>query len=312
MPAAFRRQVETVFAPLREHVTDWPAFLDACASPLPTCLWRHPQRVDSGASFLLILEESGIRANAVTWADDVYRIERPGGIGTSFPYLTGLCHVQEEVSVLAADALGALRHERVLDLCAAPGGKTARLALAAMANTGTIVANDRSPGRLRALRGNLDRLGVMNTSVTRFDATGYPEEAGLFDRVLVDAPCSCSGTLRKQPTAIDAVTPDALQMLSGVQRAILRRAIALCKSGGTVLYATCSLVPEENELVVDAILNEGAEVHLDDLELAIESSPGLTEWRGNALDGSLERCRRIYPHQNDTGGFFLAKLRKHG
>lgn len=303
---------ERALGNLREHIGDWHEFLEACRTPLPACVWAHPERI-SPSELAEMLTSMMFAPAPVAWASDVFRIGTDDKIGFSFPYLAGLLHVQEEVSILAADVLGAAPGERVLDVAAAPGGKAARIALRTMNNTGSLVANDRNPGRLRALRGNLDRLGVVNASVTCYDATGYPDAAGTFDHVIVDAPCSCTGTIRKNPRALADADPESLVRLSGLQRAILRRAAAICRAGGSILYTTCSFAPEENEAVVDAVIREHDErLSLESIDLSgVVHSPGLNSWGGATFDASLERCIRIYPHQNDTGGFFLARLRKH-
>lgn len=306
-----RQSISDGLAELRPYIDEWDDFVDACALPLPTVAWAHPGRT-TPAELADLLTGCGIRTTPVAWADGVLRLDPASGAGSTFPFLAGLCHVQEEVSILAADVLGVKPGERVLDLCAAPGGKTARIALCGMRNAGTVVANDRSPGRLKALRGNLDRLGVINTSVTQFDATGYPPGAGSFDRVLVDAPCSGTGTVRKHPEALDASSAGALAAMPGLQKAILRRAIALLKPGGTLLYSTCTFSPLENEVVVHETLAEHPELRLEPIMVQqFEMAPGLTSFGGRDFDPTLADTRRIYPHQNDTGGFFLARMTKH-
>lgn len=201
--------------------------------------------------------------------------------------------------------------QRILDLCAAPGNKTAQIAVQ-MENRGTVVANDISAGRMRALRQVQERLGLLNISTTVYDGSNYPGGAGLFDRVLVDAPCSCEGTSRKEPSVLERVGPSISLKRSGGQRALLRKAVQLCKPGGRIVYATCTYAPEENEAVVDAILREQPEgvrlvpARLDDFN----TSEGLTEWAGQTFDPSLRRTMRVWPHQNDTGGFFIAVLER--
>ncbi|WP_233204237.1 RsmB/NOP family class I SAM-dependent RNA methyltransferase [Halegenticoccus soli] len=128
-----------------------------------------------------------------------------------------------------------------------------------------------------------------------------------FDRALVDAPCSCEGTCRKNPDALDEWTMDHVRSVAGIQKGILRRAVQATKPGGTVVYSTCTFAPEENEAVLNHVLREEA-CRLVEFDAPLETSPGVTEWDGEEYDPSVERAHRVYPHQNDTGGFFCAKL----
>jgi NOL1/NOP2/sun family putative RNA methylase len=199
--------------------------------------------------------------------------------------------------------------ERVWDAAAAPGSKTTQLS-ALMDDEGLVVANDNNLGRLSALRHNAERLGVTNLAVTNQDARNFsvnPFDFEEFDRALVDAPCSCEGTCRKNPDALDRWTLDHVRSVAGIQKGILKRAVQATKPGGTVVYSTCTFAPEENEAVLDYVLRE-EDCRLVEFDLDLETSPGVTEWEDEEYDPSVELAHRIYPHQNDTGGFFCAKL----
>ncbi|MCB0167428.1 MAG: RNA methyltransferase, partial [Anaerolineae bacterium] len=135
--------------------------------------------------------------------------------------------------------------------------------------------------------------------------------AGLFDKILVDAPCSCEGTTRKEPNIIERTGEAVSCKKSGSQKALLRKAVQLCRPGGRIVYATCTYAPEENELVVDAVLRDYPSVRLVGAEIkGLQTSAGITAWQGQALDPSLRLAIRIWPHHNDTGGFFIAVLEK--
>jgi 16S rRNA (cytosine1407-C5)-methyltransferase len=248
--------------------------------------------------------------------------------GQRWWYCAGLAHAQEAVSQLPVTLLDVRPGQRVLDLCAAPGGKTAQLALA-LGNRGTLLANDFAAERIAALQGNLDRLGLLNCSTTRCDGGNYPAAAGAFDRVLVDAPCSSEGTLRRNPSLVQrggqpgdghgergrahsGIGPERSQRMAGRQRALLRKAVQLCRPGGRIVYSTCTFAPEENELIIAEILDEqGGNLELLPCEVpGLLSGAGVTHWQGRDLDPSLSRCLRVWPHANDTGGFFVAVLQK--
>ena len=179
-----------------------------------------------------------------------------------------------------------------------------------MDDSGLLVANDNNLGRLSALRFNTERLGLTNVAVTRQDARNFslkPLSLSAFDRTLVDAPCSCEGTIRKNPDALDKWSISHIEGVAGVQKGILRRAVQATREGGTVVYSTCTFAPEENEAVVDHVLeNEACRVMA--FETGLVSSPGITEWEGETYNDSVEKTQRFYPHYNDTGGFFCAKL----
>lgn len=299
----------TAFERYRPLVDDWAAFCDALARPLPVCVWANtlkatPERVAAS------LEEEGFPAEPLPWYPGAFRLPADADAGTRLPYVTGLYHIQEEVSLLPPLLLGPQPHERVLDLCAAPGNKTAQIAVA-LQNTGTVVANDRSMGRLQVVHATMSRLGIANASTTCYDAASFPGGAP-YDRILADVPCSCEGTSRKHPGVLQNAGPEQSCRLGRTQEAILRRAAALCRPGGRIVYATCTYAPEENEAVVDAVLRAhgGALRLLPARAPGLAATPGLTEWEGQPFDASLAYALRVWPHQNDSGGFFAAVLEK--
>ena len=232
-------------------------------------------------------------------------IDKPG---RTLEFYLGLLHTQEEVSLVPPALLGARPGDRVLDLCAAPGGKTARIAVD-MDNSGTLVANDIRPHRLRALRSNCERLGVLNVVVTPVDGTRYPLEAGEFDRILLDAPCSCEGNLRDSPGAMPGAHPPFLEGRSGLQSTLLGRAWKLLRSGGTLVYATCTFAPEENEMVLDYVLGDDAEIVPASVP-GLRHDAGVVAWEGRRLRPDCRNVMRFWPHLNDTGGFAVAVVRK--
>jgi NOL1/NOP2/fmu family ribosome biogenesis protein len=182
-----------------------------------------------------------------------------------------------------------------------------------MGNQGTVVANDRDYHRIRAIHHMTERLGILNTSTTLYDGANYPKAAGLFDKILVDVPCTCEGTVRKSPELVLDRTGGLSRKMSGGQKALLRKAIQLCKPGGRIVYSSCTYAPEENEAVIDALLSEVGHnvVCLVPVKVdGLQSSAGLREWNGATFDESLQLAIRIWPHQNDTGGFFVAVLEK--
>ena len=300
------------FERYRPIVEGWEAFQEALRRPLPLCIWANPLRVEADR-LASVLEAEGIRLRPVSWNPGAFRIlDRGVKPGRQWGFLAGLFQVQEEAAMLPVRILDPGPGERILDLCAAPGNKTAQLAVA-LANGGTVVANDRNPVRIRALRQVIDRLGLFNVSTTAWDGGGYPPEAGLFDRVLVDVPCTCEGTSRKSPEVLRDAGGERFRRMAGLQRALLRKAVQLCRPGGRVVYATCTYAPEENEGVVDWILRDDCPgwVRVVPARVpGVRCAEGLTAWRGRSFDPSLRQAMRVWPHQNDTGGFFVAALER--
>jgi 16S rRNA C967 or C1407 C5-methylase (RsmB/RsmF family) len=320
------------FARYHSIIDDPAAFGRALARPLPICVWTNTLRT-TPERLAEWMRAGGLPVEPVAWHPGAFRLPAVPESGQTIQpgnrieYVAGLYHVQEEVSMIPPALLDAGPDERVLDLCAAPGNKTAQLAIS-MQNRGTLVANDRDPYRIRGLRHTLERLGVLNTSVTVHDGANYPagssDSAGTsnsagtsvqnaFDKILVDAPCSCEGTSRKHRRASPTSTPDAAARLHGPQLALLRKAVQLCKVGGRIAYSTCTYAPEENEMIVDEVLNLVGRDRLRLLPARIDGfacAPGLTRWNGRELGPDLSRTMRVWPHQNDTGGFFAALLEK--
>ncbi len=300
------------FRRYRSIVDDWEAFEQTLMRPLPAAVWTNTLKTDP-ERLAALLAEDGMPLEHLSW--------RPGGFkllvqdakpGNHWAFLGGLYHVQEEVSLLPVLLLDPQPGDRVLDLCAAPGNKTAQIAVA-MENRGTVVANDRDYHRIRAIHHITERLGILNTSTTLFDGANYPKGAGLYNKILVDVPCTCEGTVRKNPDLTLDPTGSLSRKMSGGQKALLRKAIQLCRPGGRIVYSSCTYAPEENEAVVDALLKEIGQHVVRIVPAEVEgfrASKGLTEWNGETFDESLGFALRIWPHQNDTGGFFVAVLEK--
>jgi NOL1/NOP2/sun family putative RNA methylase len=299
----------TPFERYRPLIDDWTAFVDALRRPLPTCVWANPLRT-TPEMLVTRLRDHGFDPMPLSWLSHAFCLPADVDIGRQLAYVAGMLHVQEEVSLLPVPLLDPRPGERVLDLCAAPGNKTAQIATR-MRNRGTVVANDISYGRVASMRSTLDRLGIANVSATTYDAANYPSESGAFDRVLADVPCSCEGTSRKQPSVV--AQREAMRDPTGAQRAILRQAVRRCRPGGRVVYSTCTYAPEENEAIVDTVLRDvGPEaLRLRPARIdGVMGSPGLTTWQGQSFHPSLANALRVWPHQNDTGGFFIAVLEK--
>lgn len=295
----------------RDIIPDWQGFAEASLAPLPTTLWVNTLR-GSREDIQAFLAEDGAETDQLGWYSRGLRLRPPARPGKTFAFLTGACHVQEEVSMMPIVLLDPQPGESVLDLCAAPGNKSTQAAVH-MEDRGALVACDVNEGRLGLVVRNVERMALTMVATLNTNAGNLPAEVGSFDRVLADVPCGCEGTTRKNPTLLHRTTMPP-GSVAGSQISILRKAVQRCKPGGRIVYSTCTYAPEENEAVVDAILQElGGQLRLLPARIpGVRGEPGLAEWQGRRFASELEKAWRLYPHLNDTGGFFIALLEKLG
>lgn len=295
----------------RGLVDDWDAFVEALARPQPVTLRANRLRLRPEA-LRAHLEAQGFRLEPYAFCPEVMRVEAaPVPPAKTLEHWLGWFYLQEAAAAVPVLALDPQPGERVLDLSAAPGGKTTQAA-ERMGDRGLVAANDPDGARLRALLSNVYRLGVTCCAATRYDGRAFPA-APRFDRVLVDAPCSAEGNARRSARARAGRSDAERRRLAAVQVALLRAGLARVREGGVVVYSTCTFAPEENEAVVDAVLRaaEGA-VALEPLPEGLPGVPGVTSWQGERFLPQLELARRIYPHHLDSGGMFVARLRRLG
>lgn len=250
-----------------------------------------------------------VAADAVAWADRLAALRLPtgtlrrtaGGVISQLPgFEDGAWWVQDAAAALPARLLGDVREKRIADLCAAPGGKTAQLAAAG----GRVVALDRSARRLERLKDNLSRLHL-DAEIVTADATGWRPEAPL-DAVLLDAPCSATGTLRRHPDAAWTKRPEDVAKLSATQARLLAAAAEMVAPGGLIVYCTCSLQPEEGGERIDAVLADGAPLRRR--PITPEEIGGLGE-----LITPCGDLRSLPCHLGEKGGmdgFFAARLER--
>jgi ribosomal RNA methyltransferase Nop2 len=235
-------------------------------------------------------------------------------LGATPEYLAGHYILQAASSFLPVMALAPQENERVLDMAAAPGGKTTHIA-ALMKNTGCIFANDSNKSRARGLIGNIHRLGAKNTIVCNYDAREFPKVIGGFDRVLLDAPCSGTGVIAKDPSVKTNKTEKDFLMLPHLQKQLLLAAIDsvdhTSKSGGYIVYSTCSVTVEENEGVVQYALSKRPNVKLVETGLVF-GKEGFTSYMGKSFSQAMKMTRRYYPHAYNVDGFFVSKFKKTG
>ena len=286
---------------LARYGAEEAADLARASNRSPPLTVRANSKVAGPDALLAELRERFPEASRCRYARDGLVLGRRGNPAAEPAFLAGRFTVQDEASQLVVALLDPLPGERVVDVCAAPGGKATAIA-ERVGDAGRVLALDRNPRRLDLVRRDARRLGLARVEIRARDATRSLADlpsGGSFDRALVDAPCSGLGTLRRNPDARWRVRREDPARLADVQRQILANAAELLGPGGTLVYSTCTLVPEENEAVVDAFLESAPDFSLaTTAELPAEVRPVVDE-RG------LLRC---LPHRHDTDGFFAARL----
>lgn len=247
----------------------------------------------------------------IPWIADGYFYEEEDAPAKHPFYAAGLYYLQEPSAMTPASRLSVMPGERVLDLCAAPGGKATALG-AKLQGEGLLVANDINNARAKALLRNLELFGISNAFVTNEPphilAEHYPE---YFDKIMVDAPCSGEGMFRKNPAVVEAWQEKGPEYFSRLQRDIILYAADMLRPGGRMLYSTCTFSPLENESVITHLLRERPEMEVIPMEDYEGFAEGLTAFGGEQFHESCRLCRRIFPHRMAGEGHFLALLYKH-
>ncbi|KAJ9076717.1 rRNA (cytosine-C5-)-methyltransferase nop2 [Entomophthora muscae] len=238
--------------------------------------------------------------------------DAPVPVGATPEYLAGHYMLQAASSMLPVMALAPQPNEMVLDMCSAPGGKTTYMA-ALMKNTGCVFANDATKDRLKSLKANIHRLGVKNSVICHYDGRMFPKVMGGFDRILLDAPCSGTGVISKDPSVKLSRTSKDFLALSTLQKELILAAIdsinGNSKTGGYLVYSTCSVTVEENEAVVNYALSKRPNVKLVETGLSF-GVDGFTSFRGNKFHPKMNLTKRYFPHTHNMDGFYVAKFKK--
>lgn len=251
------------------------------------------------------LTTAGVEVEKIPFLDSGYWIQSSKvSAGATAEYLLGFYSIQEAAAQIPATLFSEIEGKVVWDACAAPGGKTVQLS-DLMGNAGAVVATDVDKRRLFALSNHLERCHVSNVVVYMRDAARMAELEFAFDRILLDVPCS--GNFASDRFWFSRRTEKDIKTNAKLQRAILAKTVELLAVDGEIVYSTCSLEPEEDEINMDWAVRH---LNVDIQEIDCEGSLGVTNVFGQTLDKSVEKCRRIWP--DETQGFFVCKLRRRG
>lgn len=224
-------------------------------------------------------------------------------------YYAGLYYIQEPSAMTPASVLPIHEGDRVLDICAAPGGKSTELA-AKLKGTGLLVSNDISNSRAKALLKNLELFGVSNMLVMSEPSNTIAEHfPGFFDKILIDAPCSGEGMFRKANSMVKAWESNGVDLFVNLQQSILREMVKCLRPGGTMVYSTCTFSPEENEQAMDYLLELDEQLELVELPMYEGFDTGHPDWSRTG-NPDVQKCRRLWPHRIQGEGHFVAMLKK--
>lgn len=256
------------------------------------------------------LEKLGWTLTQVPWCKEGFWVEHKTGrrdIGNTIEHALGYFYVQEAASMIPPVVLDVGKNEKILDMCASPGSKASQISQY-MENTGALIANDYKGMRLAPLGINMQRIGSTNSALTVMHGQWFKDME--FDRVLVDAPCSGTGTIAKSLKTLDIWNPHMISKLANQQKKLLLAGWNVLKKGGVLVYSTCSVEPQENEGVVSWLLNEVDDATVEDIKLDIVKGEPIMAYKDETYHKDVAKTLRLWPQNNMTEGFFVCKLKK--
>ena len=309
-PNAKRFKIKEGFKERYSKLTDYEKFMEYSLSFLRKSIRVNTLKISVAELKKRMMDWS---FEQIPWCKEGFWVKHEEGrrdIGNTLVHHLGYIYSQESASMIPPLVLEPRPGEKVLDLCASPGSKSTQIA-AMMENKGVLVSNDIKGDRLAALGQNMQRCGVHNCILTIMDGNRFRKMEEQFDKVLVDAPCSATGTIRKSLKTLEMWNPKMILNLARMQKNLLRSGWSVLKKGGTLVYSTCSLEPDEDEGVIDWFIQEFPEAKIEKIKLpGLKTSEPITEFEGKRFSDEVKKCLRIWPQDNDSEGFFVCKIKK--
>jgi tRNA (cytosine40_48-C5)-methyltransferase len=286
-----------------EYVPDIDRFLQTMEGQPKQYIRTNTIKISS-ADLEKKLTSKGIQLKE-TCIQDVFAIEKSSfPIGATTEYLLGYYYIQDLSSCIAVQALDVHENQTILDMASAPGGKTTFIAQK-MKNSGCVIAIDINSARINSLKFNIARCGVMNCCIYRMDSRHVTDLNIKFDRVLLDAPCSCEGVIMRDKSRKTNHTTHDIEHCVSYQKQLIEAAVKVVRPGGLLVYSTCSFAPEENENIINSLLGR-FDIKIEPIEYGIN---GLTKFGEIRFHDDMKKTKRLYPHIHDTLGFYIAKVR---
>jgi NOL1/NOP2/sun family putative RNA methylase len=255
------------------------------------------------------LEDKGFGLHPIDWISYGYEVKKTHlNLGSTHEYLQGYYYLQSIATMLPALILNPKSGETVIDMCAAPGGKATQLAQI-MKNEGNLILIERNQRRIPALETNIRRMGVTNSIIINDDAVNLSKLNLMADKILLDAPCTGEGLIKQDPSRKKSKTMKDIEKLSAIQKKLLKTGLNSLNPGGQLLYSTCSIGPEENELVVDEVLKDNSDFTIVKIPINYGVN-GMIDVYNRTLREDLKYSQRLYPHIHNTIGFFVCLIQR--
>lgn len=284
-------------------IDDWQAFRESVETPALSAVRKN--HIKASDDFEEQLRERFGEVERADWNPDIYRLRGEKLPGKSMLHWFGEYYVQEESAAIPVEVLDPENGDRILDMCAAPGGKTTQIA-SKIGDDGSIVANDESSRRLQSLHANVYRTGAASVAVTNYDGRHIPENE-TYDRILLDAPCSGEGDRARR--TFKAADEEEKESLSELQKQLGEKAARMLEDGGVMVYSTCTINPRENEEVVKHLV-ENTSLELKEIELDLSHNRGVEEFEDSEFGQEMSKTVRVYPHHLESGVIYIARFRK--
>lgn len=298
-------QFKKNFVERYSKLTNWNVFKKECVKRLRRSIRVNTLKISPEK---LIPRLKDYKLTQIPFCKEGFYIEgEQMDIGNLPEHSLGYFYVQEAASMIPPLVLEPEKHDFLLDMAAAPGSKTTQLS-ALMENTGIIIANDYKYQRLKPLDINTQRCGCKNVILTI--SQGHKIKNMQFDKILLDAPCSGTGGICKSLRTLQIYNTEMIKKLAREQKRLILNAYSLLKKNGILVYSTCSLEPEENEEVIDHLL-KNTDASLEEIKIKnLKISPAILEFENKIYSSEIKKCLRIWPQDNGTEGFFVAKILK--
>ncbi|MBS3136650.1 RsmB/NOP family class I SAM-dependent RNA methyltransferase [Candidatus Woesearchaeota archaeon] len=313
MPDSDKIEIKEAFRERYSSLTDWDEFIKYSLSFL-----RRSIRVNTLKISVPELKkrlEKNWNLEQIPWCAEGFWVEHKGeekrrDIGNTLEHQLGYIYVQEAASMIPPIVLEPKPGEIILDMCASPGSKAGQIAQY-MENKGVIIANDYKGIRLAPLGINMQRISALNSIITLMDGSRFSRAGISFDRVLLDVPCSGTGTIRKSLKTLRIWNPNMLKKIASEQKRLLEAGFSALKKNGILVYSTCSLEPEEDEGVIDYFLKKHEDAFLEEFSVdGLKKGKIIESFDGTEYSEEVRKCLRLWPQDNDTEGFFIARIRK--